>query len=400
MILILLVLSVPFVSCVFNMQLTENITNSILMGYDKSIRPSKFVHIYMQPQLLQILSINEKEQTMLSSNIMYMNWVDPRLSWNYNATNISKISIPAKNIWLPDLYILNSIDSSGFLSIDDYLAVTVHPSGNVVINIPMTSLKTRCSLNIQYFPFDSQTCDIKITMWNLEITQHRLLVLFSSVDLRAYKDNSIWTLTDTSIDGFEDISFRRTFDNSSFVVGYAKLMLKRKPLYFIVNGIIPAIVLNVVNIISFFLPFEKQIELTITCFLTFSVNLIIVAAEIPVQSDNVPTITMYFLFSIIFTLIGLLWFTFLNYFSTRNYLPLGLNHVAKFPEKLISYFSRKKIRDNKENVFTITSEEEKKAEFENMTSRLNYYFLILFLIFMIVSLLCIWLGALDGENTS
>lgn len=164
--------------------------------------------------------------------------------------------------------------------------------------------------------------------------------------------------------------------------------MSRKPLYFIINGIFPAIVLNVVNFISFFLPFTEQIALTITCFLTFSVNLVIVSADIPVQSDNIPTITMYFIFSIIYTLVTLFWFAFLNYFSTRNFLPFYLSFVARFPENLINLCFNKKKRTN----ISTERNDDDKVEFEKIKTRLNYYFLILFFIFMLASQLWIWLS--------
>jgi nicotinic acetylcholine receptor, invertebrate len=391
MLTILLCAGIHSVICLYEMQVTENLTQSKLLGYDDMIRPSEKVIIAIQPELLQILSINEKDQVMLSSINVYMSWIDDRLSWDKNATNVSKISIPANKLWKPDLYVLNAVDSDGFVSINDRLTATIHYTGSVEINLPMTSLTTRCTLDVRYFPFDNQTCEIVVTNWNLDSDQHAMIPMSSSVVLKGYEENSLWDLTGSYISGGVDTSVRSTQYDTFFTKGALRLYLKRKPLYIIINGIVPAIVLNIINLISFFLPFTEQIALTITCFLTFTVNLVIVNAEIPVQSDCIPTIIIYFQFSMVYTLITLFWFTFLNNCSTLNRLPFGLKYVTEFPGNLTRFFSKNKVLTIDKINANENSEEEKKAEFEKKITRLNYYFLTLFFIFMLISLLCIFL---------
>lgn len=183
------------INCVYDIQNKENLTMSLLENYNSIMRPSEYVLIIIQPELNQILSIDEKNQIMSSSFVMHLSWNDTRLSWNYDKIPIETITIPANKIWIPDLYILNSLDESGFLKIDDFLTASVLHNGQIIINIPWTALETRCNLNIKYFPFDKQTCDFNVTLWNLQSHQYDFFTISDSIFLQNYRENSIWSLT-------------------------------------------------------------------------------------------------------------------------------------------------------------------------------------------------------------
>ena len=71
-----------------------------------------------------------------------------------------------------------------------------------------------------------------------------------------------------------------------------------------------------------------------TCFLTFSVNAVRVASDIPAQSDYVPVMTQYFFVSILYTLISMFWFALINYYSTNGYLPKYLYRLVETIQEL------------------------------------------------------------------
>ncbi len=55
-----------------------------------------------------------------------------------------------------------------------------------------------------------------------------------------------------------------------------------------------------------------------TCFLTFSVTSLRVSGDIPIQSEYLPLITLYFLLSIVYTFLGLIWYFFKGILKKSN----------------------------------------------------------------------------------
>lgn len=58
-----------------------------------------------------------------------------------------------------------------------------------------------------------------------------------------------------------------------------------------------------------------------TTFLTFSVYSLRVSGDIPVQSEYLPYVLIYFIFSVLNTLLSLFWFVLANHFLAKTILP-------------------------------------------------------------------------------
>lgn len=67
-----------------------------------------------------------------------------------------------------------------------------------------------------------------------------------------------------------------------------------------------------------------------------------VSSDIPLQSDYIPFIMIYYLFSTLFTLISFLWFITAEYYSKQTYLPNWMVKLAKII-KLIRDFLRRRL---------------------------------------------------------
>ena len=52
-------------------------------------------------------------------------------------------------------------------------------------------------MTIEWFPFDSQTCNI--TYWTWLDTDNNVILANATVDFDSYKPNSVWTLNTTGI---------------------------------------------------------------------------------------------------------------------------------------------------------------------------------------------------------
>ncbi len=90
------------------------------------------------------------------------------------------------------------------------------------------------------------------------------------------------------------------------------IVIRRKPLYYVFNLVIPCIVLTVINLLVFYLPPEsgEKVSLGVTMLLALTVFLLIVADAIPPQSNSIPLIGR--LYSIITLLIQCIHLSYLS----------------------------------------------------------------------------------------
>lgn len=108
-----------------------------------------------------------------------------------------------------------------------------------------------------------------------------------SVDLTHYQENVEWTIGSTLV-------AKEVKDNSVYI--NFVLNLERKPGYFIVNMIIPILILSLLNGLVFLLPADsgERVGYAITAFLTFAVFLSMVADNLPKASEPM-SMLCYFL---------------------------------------------------------------------------------------------------------
>ena len=122
-------------------KIEKSIKNSIFNSeYDKTIRPSVTVKISMDIALKQIIALDERNQVMITASYLFASWNDSRLKWNSTKTkDVKTISVGAKNLWLPDLYITNTAEQNGFISITDTNIAFVQSDGLVYLTLSLIS---------------------------------------------------------------------------------------------------------------------------------------------------------------------------------------------------------------------------------------------------------------------
>ena len=252
------------VKCQFNdPTLAElNLTRILFSGYNKIIRPTNLVKLYVGLKDFELVGIDEKNQIMTSICNFYQVWQDPRLSWDQRQyDNITLIKVPMDLIWKPMTIFKNSANSDGFLPINkEYSGISIYFQGWVMMQTQIISLQTRCKLNIEKYPFDKQTCFI--TLEEFPYLNNTFYLLGSSLNmdnsnaqfmhenLSIGVRNSIWSV----IESFQESVSNNTKYNIT-------ISLRRKPSFYILNIIIPCDILNLIIIFAFFIPFANQMAL-------------------------------------------------------------------------------------------------------------------------------------------
>lgn len=315
----------------------ESLITSLLSSYNADVRPSDQVAIDISVSLQQIVSLEEKQQIMTSSSFISQKWTDERLSWTPNSTNnfIRVVMLSASDLWTPDIMILNSADSDGYLSISDQSLASVNYRGQVFLSLPVLAVQTRCRLYLRKFPFDEQTCTINLTSWGQGANRVFLTKANNTiVDTSLYSEHPIWTLNKANIVEIRYEGDRLPFESTYNTLVTVELDLKRKPLFFMMNGIVACLILNFVTLLSYALPFGSQVGLCMTCFLTYSVYSLNFSNLFPQQSDYLMMITLYFLMSMFWTLLSMIWFVICNHYTTRGHIPKKLNDFCAFLQRV------------------------------------------------------------------
>uniref|UniRef100_K1R8K6 Neuronal acetylcholine receptor subunit alpha-6 n=1 Tax=Magallana gigas TaxID=29159 RepID=K1R8K6_MAGGI len=284
-----LVLSPPF-SLAFTADEVKNLTKYIFdtNAYDESLRPASNqvspTDLKVSFNLLSINKLDELEEKLVTTAYLTLSWKDEFLIWDTTEFRINKLTLPQNWVWKPDFVLKNGFTEFKELGGSFYYVVLAF-DGTLSWK-PYQVFQSQCSIDVTYFPFDTQTCNIQFTMWSHYTYQVTLSSSSSSVEMGDYKVNKVWKITSTS----------QNIDNSgsNSIVTYT-LNLKRKPGFYVENLVTPILFLGVLNILVFIIPADagEKMSYCITVALGFIVFLTIVSSELPANSDNTPYLSKY-----------------------------------------------------------------------------------------------------------
>ncbi|PNI40586.1 HTR3A isoform 3 [Pan troglodytes] len=270
------------------------LSDYLLTNYRKGVRPvrdwRKPTTISIDVIVYAILNVDEKNQ-VLTTYIWYrQHWTDEFLQWNpEDFDNITKLSIPTDSIWVPDILINEFVDVGKSPNIP---YVYIQHQGEVQNYKPL-QVVTACSLDIYNFPFDVQNCSLTFTSWlhtiqDINISLWRLPEKVKS-DRSVFMNQGEWELLGV-LPYFREFSM----ESSNY---YAEMkfyvVIRRRPLFYVVSLLLPSIFLMVMDIVGFYLPPNsgERVSFKITLLLGYSVFLIIVSDTLPATAIGTPLIS-------------------------------------------------------------------------------------------------------------
>lgn len=130
----------------------------------KEVRPvskwSDELKIKMEVYLVKIANVLQDDQSVNIYVRMQITWKDSKLMWTpkeYN--NLDSIVLPANQIWIPDIHLVNSAVDDDAIS-PSFAEIS---SDGTVRTTPVTNLNAHCDFDFKNFPFDSQKCDFVVS---------------------------------------------------------------------------------------------------------------------------------------------------------------------------------------------------------------------------------------------
>lgn len=133
----------------------------------------------------------------------------------------------------------------------------------------MTNLKSRCQIEITWFPFDKQLCTVILASTLYPNSAMRYVDTGdSSFTLNRFIENKVWKLLNYSYK-IVDVMYPGYTEEYSEL--HLHFLIKRKPLFIITNLIIPALFLSVVILITFYIPYAQAMTICTSIILAYSV---------------------------------------------------------------------------------------------------------------------------------
>ncbi|XP_066096148.1 neuronal acetylcholine receptor subunit beta-4 isoform X1 [Saccopteryx bilineata] len=265
--------------------------------YNNLIRPatssSQLISIRLELSLTQLISVNEREQIMTTNIWLKQEWTDYRLAWNSSRYEGVKIlRIPAKRIWLPDIVLYNNADGTYEVSL--YTNVVVQSNGSVMW-LPPAICKSACKIEVKHFPFDQQNCSLKFRSWTYDHTEIDMVLKSPTASMDDFTPSGEWDIL--ALPGRRMVNPQ----DPSYVDVTYDFIIKRKPLFYTINVIIPCVLITSLAILVFYLPSDcgEKMTLCISVLLALTVFLLLISKIVPPTSLDVPLIGKYLMFTMV-----------------------------------------------------------------------------------------------------
>ncbi|XP_065339487.1 neuronal acetylcholine receptor subunit alpha-10-like isoform X1 [Cloeon dipterum] len=271
------------------------LTRFLLRDYDASVRPvensSLPLTVTFGISLHHIIDVDEKNQILTTNCWLTHVWTDHHLRWNASEfAGIKVVRLPYTRVWKPDVILYNNADSQYSNAVINTNVIV--SSGGEVVWLSHGIYRSSCDINVEFFPFDVQSCQMKWASWTYDGYQVDLVKQTEHGDVSNYQPNGEFDLV--------------SFEAERHVVIYSccpepypdityTIRIRRRPLFYVFNLILPCMLINSIALLVFYVPSEsgEKVTLGISALLSMTVFLMTIRESLP-PTEKTPLISMYY----------------------------------------------------------------------------------------------------------
>ncbi|XP_040897265.1 5-hydroxytryptamine receptor 3A-like [Toxotes jaculatrix] len=289
----------------------------------KLLRPVKgfsdTLNISIHITVVGILGVDEKAQSLTTFIWQILEWDIEGLSWDEKECGTTRVSVPREKLWVPDVHISEFMDEDKSPKTP---YVYLYNTGRVFDDKPVRVVSS-CRLEIYTFPFDIQNCSLTfgphlhraedIRMFHGSTAE---LILAESREVLMTKGE--WELAD-----IESAQNSLEITEGSYSEIKFFIILRRRPVLYVVNLLIPSCFLITLDLFSFLLPPQcvDRSAFKMTLILGYTVFLLLMNELLPVTGNTTPLINVLFSVSLALMVASLLETVFITniQFSSSQY---------------------------------------------------------------------------------
>ena len=235
---------------------------------------------------LSLLSLNNDGELSLFSAIEVI-WKDPRRLWNSAQLPIFTRLHPHE-LWHPNLWIDRCFTENCLVAPGNFSYITLMNIGYAAYSHVM-KIGVICDFQLDEFPFDNQSCVIKIFPNEIDV---ELAVPLIKGSIPEFPMEEWEFLNFTGRPTFFTIQNSLGIDLNLSTYEYI-LQVKRNPEYYMQNLLLPIILISILGACCILLPADSdELQFAVTIFLGFFFLQTIVASIIP-KDAGIPKIGIY-----------------------------------------------------------------------------------------------------------
>ncbi|KAH9488473.1 Acetylcholine receptor subunit beta-like 1 [Bulinus truncatus] len=272
-------------------------------NYDPRIRPiidqSHVIYVGVGFELVSIVDIDDVTQSFTANGFFLLKWFDELLIWdpsNYGGVNVMH-PLP-EDIWRPRVVLMNTMGDRDLFA-DDKAPVFVARDG-LISWAPGSLFPASCQLDVSKYPFDEQTCVIKIVAMTHSKEEMLFSATNSTIQTHFFITHGEWDLTSATISITEVMPGGANMSTIDLI-----FVLKRRPAFFVINILLPIVFLSFLNLMVFVIPADsgEKVSYGITVLLSLSVFLSTVSSMLPMSSINMAKLTIYLFILLIISML-------------------------------------------------------------------------------------------------
>ncbi|KAK6642479.1 Neuronal acetylcholine receptor subunit alpha-7 [Polyplax serrata] len=202
---------------------------------------------------------DEKNQLLITNLWLKLEWNDVNLRWNSSEYGgVKDLRIPPHRIWKPDVLMYNSADE-GFDG--TYPTNVVVRNNGSCLYVPPGIFKSTCKIDITWFPFDDQRCEMKFGSWTYDGFQLDLqLQDEGGGDISSFITNGEWDLI--GVPGKRNEIYYNCCPEPYIDITFI-IIIRRRTLYYFFNLIVPCVLIASMAVLGFTLPPDSGEKLSL-----------------------------------------------------------------------------------------------------------------------------------------
>ncbi|KAL7668030.1 hypothetical protein ACOME3_008748 [Neoechinorhynchus agilis] len=178
---------------------------------------------------------------MKVNHFLELSWLDKNLVWNPSEYGgLESIRLHPDLVWRPEIVLFNNADGQ---YITTYRPKVVIKYDGSMLWVPISIHKSSCKVDIRYFPFDQQICELRLGSWTYNAKE---------LAFDYYQDRKYITLMEYHTSGSWDIidaPGKLVFThNNTRVEMVFQTVIRRKSLFYTINLLIPLVLTGFLSV--------------------------------------------------------------------------------------------------------------------------------------------------------